>query len=180
MVVSQLASFAWAEFQNTAAAPIWCLYFRRVGGPEPAGPGGHDRSANRPRIVTQMKHGTHCERIPRQLVKKNGILNKSENQPDTTWVICAPSGSYRFTEPSPRPSWRTSPEAPGKAGSALIDATLSSDECFKGLGLRLAHRSVPHHARPLAPCPFIDFRRIRRAPNDRGKGVFSFRYIQQP
>ena len=44
-----------------------------------------------------------------------------------------------------------SPQTAREPGNTVVDATLALDELLQRLGIRLVHRGVTHHPRPLAP-----------------------------
>jgi hypothetical protein len=69
-----------------------------------------------------------------------------------------------------RPISRKSPEAPGEASCASVDATLPLDELIQRLGNVLVFCRVPHHPRPFASGALIDLFRIRSAQDGPREG----------
>jgi hypothetical protein len=71
-----------------------------------------------------------------------------------------------------------SPQTPRKPCCTGVDAGLPANEPIQCLGIRLVSYREPHHARPLAPSPFVGFGRVRGAPNDGSERVFPLRCFQ--
>src|SRR6202044_3679866 len=113
------------------------------------------------------EHSDRYQLSPRQLVKKFCILNKSKT-----------SRTLPGLSAYPGPCWRTSPQTPGEARGALVDAALPADEPVQGLGIQLVRCCVSHYPRPFAPRSFVGLSRVGRSPNDRGKRVFPLRPFQ--
>jgi hypothetical protein len=81
-------------------------------------------------------------------------------------------------------SWQNHPlfDPPPEPSSiprhAFVDPALALHEFLQRLGIRLVLGGVPHQSRPLAPSPLVGLGRVRGAPNNGSKRVFSIRHFQ--
>jgi len=100
-----------------------------------------------------------------QFVKKISTLDKLDHVALSRPKMTGESLSSSLRTPV-GPLRRPSPQTPRKPSSIGVDAAFPFDEPVQRLGIQLVLGSVTHHARPLAPSPFVGLDGVRGASND--------------